>query len=303
MKRKFKAVFYIVICAAALAISAAVFLSASKYKDTHRENQYSLSDDRAFGLTNLDSVVESIRAALKNRSKTIGINLTLKGEYMDDISPFVKELMNLAMEHTGEADEGEYIKYQTGGYTFNYGHEPTLFGYRYSIEITPDYYSTRAQEEETAAKAAEIISEFNLPEDAGEYEKIKAVYDYLAQNVKYDKVHKNSKYYTEKSTAYAALVKNYATCQGYAVAMYRLLTQMGVECHIITGDGYTGDRAEFHAWNIVRIGDEFYYADPTWNYSVRPEDYFLKGSKDFTDHIHGEEFEGLYDVAEYGYEE
>ena len=269
---------------------------------TPRENRYSLSDERAFGITNLDEVVDTIRGALKARSRLIRISITLQGEYMDDIDPLIGELMDLAYRPTGEPDEGDYLRYQTGGYSYSYGHTPSGSGFLYTIEIVPEYFTTPSEEAAVDAAVEEIIASLQLPEDASEYERVRSVYDYLAQNVSYDAVHRDNQYYKLKNTAYGALVRHSAVCQGYAVAMYRLLMELGVENRVIIGQGISGQTSEIHAWNAVRIGDEWYYADPTWNYTVSEEDYFLKGAEDFPNHVPDEEYAGLYDIAERGYD-
>ena len=56
----------------------------------------------------------------------------------------------------------------------------------------------------------------------------------------------------------------------------RLLTEMGVGCRIITGEGMNGEKAEFHAWNIVKLGGVYYNIDVTWDDTKMTSDYFLK---------------------------
>ena len=286
-----------VILAAALGIGAAAFIFFGK---APKENVHLLSSVSSFGITNLDEVVSAMRQALKSRAD-IGIDLNLKGEYMDDISPMVKELMELAFEYTGRSDEGDYIRYQVGGYEFSYGHEKRGDGYIYSIVIKPNYYDSKEQEQETDEKIREILSSGEISAAASDYEKIRAVYDYIALNVKYDAVHKKNDHYGLKNTAFGALVNKTAVCQGYAVAMYRLLLELGIENHIITGVGITASSGEEHAWNLVLLDGKYYYIDPTWNYTVREEDYFLKGSEDFKDHVPDQGFEEMYGVSDYSY--
>lgn len=286
--RKFLNSVTIMICITALAVSGVIFSCTACAR---KENRYKLSDERLFGISNLDEIVDTIRDALKNRSSEIRISFSFKGDYMDDISPFVKELMELAQEETGEPDEGDYIRYQMGGYTFSYGHEAFSGGYRYAVVITPDYYSTANQELDTQSRVQEILKSFSLAQDAGEYEKIRAVYDYIAENVSYDIVHKKNQYHTLKSTAYGALINHSATCQGIAVTIYRLLKEMGVDCRVITGMADNGTGAEYHAWNIVYIDGLYYNLDATWEKVDEEEQFFLKCDEHFEGHERDSEFE------------
>ncbi|MFC4803848.1 transglutaminase domain-containing protein [Filifactor villosus] len=61
----------------------------------------------------------------------------------------------------------------------------------------------------------------------------------------------------DDATAYGALVKKEAVCQGYAHTFYLLATRCGLEAHIVSN----GD----HAWNIIKLDDgNYYHVDVTW---------------------------------------
>ena len=62
--------------------------------------------------------------------------------------------------------------------------------------------------------------------------------------------------YKLKHTAYAALMHKTSVCQGYAVLLYRMLKECGIDNRIITGYGGS-ERDEKHAWNIVEIDDKY----------------------------------------------
>jgi transglutaminase/protease-like cytokinesis protein 3 len=66
--------------------------------------------------------------------------------------------------------------------------------------------------------------------------------------------------YREHS-AYAALVKNRAVCQGYALLLYKMLNKAGVETRLISGKA----GGENHLWNLVNLGGNWYHIDATWN--------------------------------------
>ena len=61
-------------------------------------------------------------------------------------------------------------------------------------------------------------------------------------------------------SAYSALVNDRTVCAGYARAFQYLMTQMGIPCYYCTG--YAGEN---HAWNIVKLDNEYYNADVTWD--------------------------------------
>ena len=73
-------------------------------------------------------------------------------------------------------------------------------------------------------------------------------------------------------TAYGALVQDNAgdpggaLCDGYALAYEYLLQRAGLTCTMVCGyAGATEEDSEKHAWNLVRLDDDWYEVDPTWD--------------------------------------
>lgn len=66
-------------------------------------------------------------------------------------------------------------------------------------------------------------------------------------------------------TAYNALVKGDAVCDGYAKAMALLCRFAGIKCSVISGMSFNGDTPGFHAWNIMQINGTYTLSDLTWN--------------------------------------
>ncbi len=62
-------------------------------------------------------------------------------------------------------------------------------------------------------------------------------------------------------TVYGALVWGYTVCEGYARTMKYLCKELGIECLIVTGTS----KNEQHMWNMVRLDNEWYHIDSTWN--------------------------------------
>lgn len=130
-----------------------------------------------------------------------------------------------------------------------------VFDYRYDTE------EIEIQKEEAKQVVQEVIS--GIDADATDYEKIKAVYEYIVFYVEYE-------FSDYDQTSYGALVKQEAVCAGYARAMQYILNEMGISCTFITGTTSVFGSEEGHGWNLVLIEDEYYYVDVTWgdpNYS------------------------------------
>lgn len=95
-----------------------------------------------------------------------------------------------------------------------------------------------------------------------DYQKEKAIHDYVVDNCEYDlEGYRITNIPSESYSAYGALCLGKAVCEGYAEAMMLLLNRSGVECQIITGSS----RGEGHAWNLVSIEGDYYHLDATWD--------------------------------------
>lgn len=239
---------------------------------------------------NEEDVVQTIRDSLRKHDWRIMIQFTSDGEYMEDISALVNMLMQQVFVPTEQPKEGDYLRYQYGGYNLSYGHESFNDQYNYVLYIEPIYYTTLEQEEQTDAIVTSILKELNFKYNTSDYEKARAIYEYLYDTVEYDQVHKNNEYYHLNATAYGALVNHTAGCQGYSVAMYRLLKEAGVNSRILTGTVKWEGNTEFHAWNIVEIEEKYYNIDVTWDKQLGTNTYFLLSDSSFTDHIRDSEF-------------
>ena len=101
-----------------------------------------------------------------------------------------------------------------------------------------------------------ILQEILTP-GMNDHQKTKAVHDYLVSNVAYD-------LNCREHSAYAALAKGKAVCQGYALLLYKMLDEAGITTRIITGEA----GGENHAWNMVNLDGDWYHIDATWNDAV-----------------------------------
>lgn len=148
-----------------------------------------------------------------------------------------------------------------------------------TLTFSADYRTTLKQEKTLDTKIESVLTALDL-EAATDYEKVKAIHDYIIKRTSYDLTLK-------KHTAYNALINKSTVCEGYALAAYRMFTDAGIETRIITGTADGGS----HAWNIVKVEDKWYNIDLTWDdpitntgEQVLRYDYFLKNTKEFSDH-------------------
>ncbi|MBQ8623394.1 MAG: leucine-rich repeat protein [Oscillospiraceae bacterium] len=227
-----------------------------------------------------DDAAAAIREYMKRRVSKFTIYVkTLSNPTTTNI---FSNLIDSAMNHTGDPTEGDYLRWQFGGFSSNISYFTNGDGYYYcTIPFDIPYYTTAQQEAQLDVEIANLLNSLNLY-NASDFDKVKGIYDYICSNVTYDHSNVNDESNTLKHTAYAALINKTAVCQGYALLFYRLALELGVDCRLISGDSHN----ERHGWNIVRIDGVYYNLDTTWDAGRGPYgyDYFLKCEANFGDH-------------------
>ncbi len=102
------------------------------------------------------------------------------------------------------------------------------------------------------------------------YEKLMGISEYLQDRVVYDHsvldAGTEPKYFAAHN-AYGALVNGRAVCDGIAAAFALIADRLGIECTVVCGRAArkVESTVEDHAWNIVRIGADYYHVDVTWD--------------------------------------
>lgn len=241
-------------------------------------------------IENTGEVVASIRRGLKNHARTITITFDYGSDIFDELNRVIDLWVEAALAETDDPTEGDYIRYQCGGYTYTSSYVESDGRFQYTVKLTPDQYCYLSQEVQASARADELRDSFGFRPWTSDIDRVRTIYDWICQNVRYDKVHHKNPYYHLGSTAYAALVLKNATCQGYCVSLYRLLRETGINCRIVTGTASDGEGAELHAWVIAEVDGVWYGLDPTWDAGAAEYRYFLVGEDDFADHVPGERF-------------
>ena len=120
-----------------------------------------------------------------------------------------------------------------------------------------------------------------------DYEDIKMVHDYLVENIEYDTSLQEKNIYN----IYGALINGKCVWEGYAREFKYLLDGLGIESTMVIGKGINSSgQSENHAWNYVKLENNWYAVDCTWDDPViigggyignsSKYRYFLKGKED-----------------------
>lgn len=226
------------------------------------ENLISDSDDHAlfaedeepYPVVTKEQAIEILRKALREHVKTVRFTVT---EYIGNFWTS-EEIFN----HPGYALLDEACKdipaffYGSSGALFYvldvYGTDPAEDGryeYRFSYPFS---------KKKTAAFEKKLRKTLKSLKLNGLSKKKKAlkIYGWITRNVKYKR---NRTGYGPEHTAYNALMKKKAVCDGISDLYFRMLKDSGVDARVILGRL----NGRSHAWVLVKIGKKWYNADPT----------------------------------------
>ena len=99
-----------------------------------------------------------------------------------------------------------------------------------------------------------------LRPDMSDVEKVKAINQYMAENITYDmKDYLTGKMPVRPQTIIGALVDGQTTCNGYTMAFHLLMQRLGIP------DDRVSSIPMNHSWNMVKLDGNWYHIDVTWN--------------------------------------
>ena len=209
--------------------------------------------------------IDYVRSMMVQRVEKFTVQLPMRLYY----SGVLERILSDAMQDNGDLKAGDSLLWQTLANDCKIRIED---GYAY-LHYSFTYLTTVQEEAELDAAIDALLEELSC-NPSNKYETIKKVYDWICANVTYDD---SSPY---GYTAYGALVQRKASGYGYAVLMYQLMRKMGIACRVVPGVVYDME----HAWNLVGVGDYFYYVDAAWDAGLEEYECFLMGKSGLSDH-------------------
>lgn len=198
-----------------------------------------------------------------------------------------KDLENeVYKEETGDPKGGHTMASMGGGLTNIYDITYSESEKAYIGEVTGSggYGSKKDRYDQTVKKLNEVIKNLNL-DGKSDYEKFKAVTNWIVSNVTYDS-HYNGKPNIPAGTEYphdmtGAVLDKYAVCDGYAGLFYYMANAVGLKA--LYEDGTSISEQKGHAWNLVKMGGIYYYVDPT-------NAYFKEDGEPGSEVLHGQKY-------------
>ncbi len=118
------------------------------------------------------------------------------------------------------------------------------------------YLYTKDEVNQINAQLDLVVDDYlsGVKSEWNDLEKIIYTNNYLCQECEYA-----SNIIPSSHTIYGALIDKLPVCDGYSKAFVYLLREVGVDALLVTS------YAMQHGWNVVKLGDDYYHIDVTWN--------------------------------------
>ena len=194
----------------------------------------------------VQQLVKQLQQPMSERKKRVVLNYS--GKWKNVYEDFDKALLAVLL-----ADE--YLAFDYRGYTYT----PTEKNGKLVINVVFHYYQTKNQHLYVKQQVKKIVRSVTKPAMT-QHEKVKVLHDYIVDNVTYD-----FSLNQRVNAPFFALKEGETLCNGYAMLMYLLLKEVGIEARLISGEAGTGRNKEYHAWNMVKLERTWYHLDVTWN--------------------------------------
>ena len=161
-------------------------------------------------------------------------------------------------------------------------------------------YKTRYDFTEYETKCLNAIKEMNV-DGKSDYNKALALCKWVNKHIKY----KSSEVFLGDQSGMQGMMEGWGVCNAYATLTCYLGRCLGLDILYEGGDTWL----DSHAWNLVKVGDEWYYMDPTK--SGHEEDsifsgYFLQGNdwlkcnvKELDDQF--KDYNKIYNISDISY--
>lgn len=113
------------------------------------------------------------------------------------------------------------------------------------------------KEKETLDMAKDALKEMKIKDDMSDYEKEKAVYDWMTSSLQNDQGALTVIPSTTEDcdNPYGVLKYHNAVCVGYATTFRMFMQMMDIECMV------EHNTEKYHSWDVVKLDDDWYITD------------------------------------------
>lgn len=237
------------------AISSGVTLKTDG--DLTEDSEETTSTERSYGT--ISAVAAYVSKNMTNRESHFSVIYTGsdydiygdRGKIKNDLLP---KAFSVDTANTSDAD---YLFHIYKSIDVDYVVNPTNKYIHFTFDV--DYWESKEETEYVDDNLSTIISDMALSEGATDYDKVKAVHDWICGNVKKGKSvisEVDGKTEIATLTPYTAFKYGQASSAGYAGLAYKLLSKMGIQSAIIRG---TEQGTNTKVWNLVKLDGMWYH--------------------------------------------
>lgn len=210
------------------------------------------------------SIVEKLarQMAAREAEMSFRFRATSSERMMSEAEQMIRDAMNV----------DDYTRYVVESYTFQSSYYE---GERdATITLTMSYRESLPQTEYVTRQAQAALAAMSLEQAASDALKARRIHDYIVKKFAYDET-------LERNTAYDGFAHKLTVCQGYALAIHRMLRLASIPNKIVEG---TADGVS-HAWNLVQIDGKWFHLDATYDDPIpdrrgkASHAYFLKSDR------------------------
>lgn len=226
------------------------------YKDSYDFEHTPSVTAKIFQVTLLKDNQTVLNKFYYAQEKTFALNIKLSKGYGDYTLIY------------SEYDGINVFKKKTLEQKYEISYKKTAFNYKPKVSS-----SVQANHPEIIDLAAQITQNIE-----SEFEKMMAINGWITQHVVYNY---SPTSYSQKNDALTTLNKKTGICMGYANLFAAIARAAGLETKVMTGKGKTGGKTYYHQWNEVKINNEWYFIDTTWNAGLKNKETFISKASQY----------------------
>lgn len=236
-------------------------------ESTDLVQEESTAENHKNDLSKTDAFTDDVKAELMRKQQELyyfsNLEITEQNVYAEilyGLENYVEE-MEISTKETTQIDKifqcvlmDHPEIFYTDGYSFV---KYTLGNEVKKITFKGTYVYTKEEKESREILVENAVSKLlsGISADATDYEKVKYVYETVIKNTEYDTES------VDNQNICSVFLNGISVCQGYAKAVQYLLMKLNIPATLVIG---TVENGEGHAWNLVKVNNQYYYLDATW---------------------------------------
>lgn len=161
------------------------------------------------------------------------------------------------------------LRFGAGTYTIWAGDTAQHFDGKIRFEVinsaTSDLrYSTHSAYVDSNNAVVTQLSNSLIKPGMTEEQKLEAIYQWVTENISYDyTAYRENK--NELKKASLVIEEKKGTCRDYSFTVAALARAAGLESKVVYGQARNGQQSEYHAWNEIKINNQWVSVDSTWD--------------------------------------